>query len=234
MATIVDLRADATEGPAAFGFRFSQVSWDDYEAMLRIVGDSHIRVTYDRGELEVLSPPRPNQRPKKLLARMVETLTVVLGIPVASCGSWTIRRQDQRQGLEPDECYYIRNQPRIRGKRDLDLAVDPPPDLAIDVDPTGSSLDRQSIYAGLEVPGLWRLDDGKLSILELRPNGRYTETATSPNLPLLTLDRVARFLELAETMDETAWALSFIDWVRRDLAPHHEGWRERQPPRQVT
>ena len=83
----------------------------------------------------------------------MEIITEELGIEIASLGSCTWSREDLQKGLEPDECYYIQNEAVVRGKETITLSVDPPPDLAIEVDSTSSSLDRMGIYAALGMCG---------------------------------------------------------------------------------
>ena len=51
----------------------------------------------------------------------------------------TCDRQDLARGLEPDQCYYIQNEGKVWGKDHIDLQIDPPPDLAIEIDITSSS-----------------------------------------------------------------------------------------------
>src|SRR5262245_60663790 len=109
------------------GVVFDGVNWADYEAMLRIVGDRPIRVTYDRGVMEVRMPLPQHERVKKLLGRMIETIGEELDIPVVGVGSAPFGRQDLDRGLEPDECYYLAGAGRVRDWERIDLALDPPP-----------------------------------------------------------------------------------------------------------
>jgi len=91
-------------------------------------------------------------------------------MPYKSGGSTTFRRRDLEAGIEPDRCFYIQNQPALRGKRTLDLSIDPPPDLAIEVEISERLLDRVGIYERLGVPELWR-NDGKRSRVMLLGRG---------------------------------------------------------------
>jgi Uma2 family endonuclease len=81
-------------------------------------------------------------------------------------------------GVEPDNCFYFQNEPAIRGKLDLDLMVDSPPDLAIEIDITSKSLDRMPIYARLAIPEVWRFDQGALKIYH-SDGQEYVEHETS-------------------------------------------------------
>src|SRR5262249_46025463 len=156
------------------------------------------------GELEITLPLYEHESDGRLLGRLVGVLTEELGLPLKSGGTVTIRRRRQRRGLEPDEGFWIANAHRMAGHRRLDLRVDPPPDLAIEVDATRSSLNRMSIYANLGVPEVWRLRDGVLTFYRLS-SGAYTVTSNSISFPFLTAADLLPFLQQAiQAQDENA------------------------------
>lgn len=212
----------ATPDEAVHGL-LEGISWRSYESLLRDFdrGGSNVRITYDRGRLEFMSPAGGHERRKKRLARMVEALTEELNIPIASGGSTTLRRKLERRGLEPDECYWVAHEPRMRDKDEIDLDVDPAPDLAIEVENTRRLLDRLGIYAALGFPEIWRDDGSTVTAGRLQPGGTYLWGDSSGVFPFLPMAEVARFLALAETQDETTWIRSFRAWVRAELAPRH-------------
>ena len=190
------------------------VSWSTYQSLIQDLGDDPgKRLTYDQGNLEIMVPLPPHEDYKKRIGRLVETTTEELAIEIRSLGSTTWNRKDLRQGLEPDQCYYIQNEERVRGKADLDLTVDPPPDLAIEVDNTYSSLNRLAIYAALGVPEVWRFDGKTLTLYRLE-EGQYVIQETSTALPLLSQADILRFLQASQTMGETSWVRAFRQWVR--------------------
>ena len=116
----------------------SNVSWHTYESLLTDLEEQPgTKLTYDRGWLEIMTPLVSHESSKKLLGRFVEAATEELNIEMRSLGSLTCKRQDLERGIEPDQCYYMQNEAVMRGK-EVDLSVDPPPDLAIEVDITGS------------------------------------------------------------------------------------------------
>jgi Uma2 family endonuclease len=154
----------------------------------------------------------------KLLGQFVEVLTDLLDMPRRSGGSSTLDREDQERALEPDQCYYLENEPSIRDKHEIDLSVDPPPDLAIEVDITRSSLSRMEIYASLGVPEVWRFDEERLRVYLLGAEGRYQESNHSPHFPFLPLGETAAFLLRWNTMDETSLIRAFRRWVGELLA----------------
>jgi Uma2 family endonuclease len=214
MATTVEPRPIVV--PIEQRFVLFNIGWEGYEAMLKILGDRPIRTTYDRGNLELMSPSRAHEEAKYLLGCVIDTVTEELHIPRRGAGSTTWRREDLDRGLEPDACFYLANAERVRGKA-LDLSIDPPPDLAIEVDITRSSLDRMGVYAKLGVPEIWRYDGESLRIYLLQADGNYAESETSRSLPFLLPGEVARFLEQAGPMDHSEWGRQFRQWVRGEL-----------------
>ena len=98
-----------------------------------------------------------------------------------------------RGGLEADESYYIQNYARIQG-REVDLTIDPPPDLAIEIDLSLPDVEKSSIYARLGVPEIWRWRDGRLTVFTRHADGNYIERATSLALADFPLRELAAAL----------------------------------------
>jgi Uma2 family endonuclease len=193
-------------------------------------GRGGIRLTYDRGNLEIMTTSNAHEFYKKMLARVIELLTLTLNIPIRSCGHATCKRPDLAQGFEPDEWYYVRNANRISELRELDFEHDPPPDLAIEIEHTRSLIDRLAIYAALGVPEVWRFDGERLRVMALLPDGRYEEQAASPAFPFLPLNEVERVLLQAATTPETTLFRSFVTWVETALRPVYEARGGAAPP----
>jgi Uma2 family endonuclease len=189
------------------------VPWSTYETLLADLDLRATRLTYDRGNLEIMSPSEAHERLKKLIGRMIETLTEELAISIRSAGSATWRVEVRQQGLEADECYYVANEPMVRGRAEIDLAVDPPPDLAVEVELSPHQIDKMAIYAGLGVPEVWRCDGKTIRIELLQDDGSYVSGDRSAAFPFLPLDEVARFLGRRDATDETSWIRSFRQWV---------------------
>ena len=155
------------------------VSWQELEEILAEREDSSAtRLAYDRGTLEIIMPLPEHEYFKEIIGDLIKDLAEELDIDYESFGSTTWKREDKLAGVEPDNCFYIDKEPLIRGRLDIDLRQDPPPDLVLEIDLTSKSLDRQPIYARLGVPEMWRYDKGKLLIYRLE-GGDYAETETS-------------------------------------------------------
>ena len=205
--------------PPEGGVVFHDVGWGDYESMLQIVGERRIRVTYDRGTMEVRMPSQRHEQAAQWLGLFVTRLAEELEVPYEPLGMTTWRKLDAEKGLEPDQCYYIQHQAVVREKEELDLDVDPPPDLAIEVDITSSSLNRMAIYAELGVPEVWRYDGRTVVICHLGADGQYQAHETSRSFPGLRPADVERFIELGRTTDKLRWARELRAWVRAELIP---------------
>jgi Uma2 family endonuclease len=193
------------------------VPWEAYVAFCDALGERHIRVTYDQGEMEVMTLSSRHENQKCRLRRLVEFMTIDFEIEMVSAGSMTCRNEEMLRALEPDECYWIANAPLIRDRDDIDLDVDPPPDLALEFEISRSSLDRLSIYAVLKVPEIWRWDGSTLTVHILSPRGTYRVSKRSKAFPFLPLDEFSSFLK-RPGVGELELTLSFRDWLRENRA----------------
>lgn len=192
------------------------VSWRTYERLLRVFADRPgVRLTYDRGTLELMTLSHEHEHQAHLLGRLVVALTEELNLPLKGGRSTTFRRRRRQRGLEPDECYWITSEALVRGKDRIDLRRDPPPDLALEIDITHSSLDRLAIYAALGVPEVWRVDGPTLAFHVLGPDGLYSVRSHSLAFPQLTPADLTPFLTLRGQIDENTLLRQFRAWVRQ-------------------
>ena len=128
---------------------------------------------------------------KEIIGDLIKVLLEELDIEFWSLGSMTFKKESLR-GLEPDQCFYIENEAIIRGKGRIDLAIDPPADLALEIEITSRT--HPEIYAALGVPELWRFEKGKLQI-NILTDGQYQEVSTSPTFPEFPLvELIPQFL----------------------------------------
>jgi Uma2 family endonuclease len=197
------------------------VDWQAYERLLRIFENRHLRITYDQGTVEIMTLSSEQERFKHLILVLLLALAEELGKVLAGYGSMTLKRRLKKKGLEPDECFFIQNVSRVRGKRKLDLRKDPPPDLAVEIDLTRSSLNRMAIYAALGVPEVWRWTGNQLEVRLLGPQGGYELSETSRAFPGFRPAVIKKFIELEATHDQLLMLRSFRKWVREQIA---RGW----------
>jgi Uma2 family endonuclease len=204
----------ATITPAEQRIVLHNISWQTFETLLKETGeDRGSRFAYDCGMLEIMTPLFEHENPKIQLDRLIFALAEVLEIEIRSAGSTTLKREFVKRGIEPDNCYYIQNEPAIRGKQKLDLEADPPPDLAIEIDITRSSIDKFRIYSALGVSELWRYNGRVLSFYQLL-EGQYIERQISTAFPVVSASDIKQFIDQSQAIGEIALLKSFRAWLR--------------------
>jgi Uma2 family endonuclease len=149
--------------PATQLFLMEDVSWRYYEQTVAEFMDRHLRVTYDQGRMEIMTTGDTHELTKKVISRLLETYATEKDIPITGFGSVTCRKKNAKKGLDPDECYYVQTPPPAPTGKPLNLSKVPPPDFAIEIDVTNSSVPRQPIYAAFGVREIWRFDGEMLS-----------------------------------------------------------------------
>jgi len=183
----------------------NNIDWELYEALLMAHRDSSVpRFTYDDGCLEIMSPSADHEQIKDAVVQLVNIFAEENAINIKGFGSTTFRRKDLSKGFEPDACFYSTNLRKVQGKRELDLQYDPPPDLAIEIDITRSSLDKLSIFEKVGVPELWRFHNGVWRIFKLQPEG-YVEQSESSVLQGLAAGTISALIEQSLTLEPLAW-----------------------------
>lgn len=192
------------------------IGWDFYEEILKEFEDSNaLHFAYDDGFLEVEVPTRKHEKPNRILTRLVETICQELGINVDDTGQTTLRKKSKAKGVEPDTGFYIQNESKIRGKMEIDLRKDPPPDLVIEVDVTSPSLDKMPIYAALSVPEVWLYKGERVEFYKLEAN-EYQKIENSLALPVLSSAKTNEFLQSGLSESSSKWFQAVKDWVKEE------------------
>jgi Uma2 family endonuclease len=196
------------------------IGWAGYKTVLRLRGDrSRPKMLYLDGDLLLMSPALPHERLKSRLGLFVVEILVGLKIPFLMTGQTTFRRRKKDAGVEPDESYYLANEARVRGKKEIDLRVDPPPDLAIEAVHThGASMAVETLRR-LRVPEVWVCDDDGLRILVLQANRRYTESDRSLAFPFLTGAEILDWTQRPQVASDLEWMEDLRRWVQEELIP---------------
>uniref|UniRef100_UPI0019523566 Uma2 family endonuclease n=1 Tax=Spirulina sp. CCY15215 TaxID=2767591 RepID=UPI0019523566 len=149
------------------------VNWQEFEQILAELGEKRAsRIAYANRILEIMAPLPEHEADKGFISDFVKALLEELDIECYPLGSTTFKNELMKQGIEPDDCFYIKHEAAVRGKNRLDLTVDPPPDLALEIDITSRT--HPAIYQALGVPELWRFEKGRLKIAVLQGD-RYVE-----------------------------------------------------------
>ncbi|HIK12889.1 MAG TPA: Uma2 family endonuclease [Oscillatoriaceae cyanobacterium M33_DOE_052] len=195
----------------------TDVSWQMYEQLLEELQEHRSwRVNYSQGVLEIMAPLPEHEDDKSIITNLVEILLEELDMEFRNLASTTFKSETMNQGLEADSCFYIENEPAVRGKKRLDLTIDPPPDLAIEIDITSRT--RFNNYAALGVGELWRFNGIILEINVLQA-GAYIQCDESPHFPGFPLVKVIpEYLERSKIEGRNKTMKDFRAWVRGSLS----------------
>lgn len=184
----------ATQDADGDRFLLDGVTWEQYVAIRDALDERPgVRITFLRGDLEIMSPSRAHGNYKTVIARLLELYVVVRGIRAHGFGSTTYRNQPRERGLEPDECYCIGDAKDI-------------PDIALEVALSSGGRNKLEVYRGLGVKEVWfwrnaRLELFELGALDAQGLGRYQPIAKSRFLPDLDLAELARFALIEDQAD---------------------------------
>ncbi|MDY6938183.1 MAG: Uma2 family endonuclease [Cyanobacteriota bacterium] len=192
------------------------ISWSIYEQILADLGDDRsTRANYARGVLEILNPLPEHEDDKVMLGDFIKVILEELDLEFRSLGSTTFKRQDMDAGVEADDCFYIANEPKIRGKKRIDLETDPPPDLAIEIDITSRTTLKN--YLVLGVKEVWKFNGETLSIYRLE-GGEYIRSNMSFWFPGLSLTQmIPEYLERSRIEGRNTTMKQFRGWVRQQI-----------------
>lgn len=192
------------------------ISWQQLENILQEMGNKRAaRISYSNGWLEIMVPLPEHEKDKELLGDLVKILLEILQIDFEPFGSTTLKNEKMGQAVEPDTSFYIQNQAAVIGKNRIDLNIDPPPDLAIEIDITSrTQLDNYEI---LGVPELWRYKQQGLEIFLLQ-EGKYVKSQSSPNFPNIPIvELVNKYVQQCLTIGRSQAMRNFRVWIDTNL-----------------
>jgi len=205
--------------PVAFAYAqhlvLDDVSWELYDHLIQELDGRQIRMTFDNGRLEIMSPLPKHERWGSWIGRLIELMCLERSLQVECLGSTTFRNKAKQMGFEPDDCFYIQHAERaMKMEEAFDPDIDPPPDLSIEIDITSRSIDREPIFAAFGVQELWRFDGTQLTVLHLSEEGKYVEQNHSPAFPFLDISGFAGHVARKNQPDQVRTLNEFRAWVR--------------------
>ncbi len=210
-SNIYDVVSQMTDGAIE---TFHNVAWDEYEALLEQVGEARgLRISYNDGTLKVMSLSLEHEKYADFFKILVAHLSFRLRIDILFSGSTTMRKKKKSKGNEPDASFYIQAAPVVSDRSNLDLAVDPPPDVVVEVDIHHDSTSNDPIYAALVVPELWRYDGFEATIYHLQEN-EYIEAKASKALPIITSDILTEYLTRMRQDGALKAIIAFDEWLQ--------------------
>ena len=204
--------------PAEQRLTLNNIAWQTYEKLLDAFGEHRaVRLHYDEGVLEFMVPLEAHENPSDVIGDFIKVLVIESGLNIKSMASTTLRRQALLKGAEPDKCYYIQNEPLVRG-RTVDLEKDPPPDLVVEIDITHADIDKNALYASLGVPEFWRFNGSVLTIYQLEQD-QYLEVDISPTFPWVSKEVFYHFWQQGKKIGEAQAIRELKEWVKKNGGP---------------
>lgn len=192
---------------------FRNLDWQSFKQIHGLLTErTRARFTYDNGTLEITMPLEGHERSARLIELFIRVLVVEMGMKLKTMGSTTLDREDLLKSAEPDNGYYIQNYSLV-ADHEVNLNIDPAPDLVVEVDITHSDLNKNTLYASMGVPEFWRFNGRVWRILQL-VDGAYVERDRSPTFPIIAKTDLYQFLEAA-LLDEVEAETNFRQWVRQ-------------------
>jgi Uma2 family endonuclease len=200
------------------------IGWKGYKAMLRLRGRASVpRMTYLEGDLWLMSPSFFHESLAERLGSFVVEVAIGVGIAYLPAGHTTFRRLKKRGGVEADKSYYFANEGRVRGKRRIDLRIDPPPDLVVEAVYTHDATASIEVWRRLGVPEVWVCDETGLRILLRQANRRYAESESSVIFPFVAKAEIFDWVTRSPTTPELEWSREVRQWVQDVLVPRMRG-----------
>ncbi|UBF27364.1 Uma2 family endonuclease [Kovacikia minuta CCNUW1] len=195
------------------------LTWQSYQQILTALPDNRrARLIYDQGTLEITMPGEDHDFFSRMIGRfiwtLIEELGEQLGFEIKTMGSTTMDYPDLDKGAEPDEAFYIQNQPQVKGRK-VNFAADPPPDIVVEVDITHTDINKNRFYASIGVPEFWRFNGKVLRIYQLQ-NQKYVEVENSPTFAVVPKFRLYEFLEQCRTSEVQA-SKSLRTYIQQEL-----------------
>ena len=191
------------------------VSWETYK-QLSTAFEPHpsVLLTYDKGALEIMSVSLRHEKLKKLLGNVVEVIADEMEIDCVSSAQTTLRLETEERGLEGDDSFYFTYLEELRHQDEIDLAADPAPDLAIEVDISSPSVSKFPIYANMGVREIWRYHREAVRFYRLT-GGEYVETETSAFLPGVTPPELTELIAESQSLTSFVWRRKVRDYARQ-------------------
>jgi Uma2 family endonuclease len=186
-----------------------------YWQLMEVLSEQYLRHSYDGWTLEMMTPRRDHEWIKRLVGRMLETMALALDLPIQSTSSTTLSRSKHDRGLQPDESYYVGEHVATVASETYEPGVDPPPDLAIEVEATNPVVPRLPLFAAIGVREIWRWTGEEMEFLRLTRRRKYQKIQRSLAFPFLAAADVTRFLQERDPTNENAVVRRFVNWARK-------------------
>ena len=156
------------------------MSWMEYQQLVANRGNrSTPRLKFANGYLTLKMPTFKHGQLDAIVADLIVAILNQQQRDYVRTTPVTLQVPEQA-GIEPDHCFWVNNWAAVSGKSWIDLATDPPPDIAVEVDVTNFT--NVADYIPFEIPEVWLIRGDTLVIFALAPEG-YNQAESSQFFP---------------------------------------------------
>ncbi|WP_013322991.1 Uma2 family endonuclease [Gloeothece verrucosa] len=196
------------------------VSWETFNHLLNDLGNQRAsRLAYYQGIIEIMTPLGEHEHNNRFIDDLIRAIADELNLNLKKMGSLTLKKDNIKQGVEPDSCYYLKNEPLVRNKQTIDLNIDPAPDLVLEIDITSGSLDKLPIYGALGVTEIWRYNGNQLNVFILdKVTLTYHQSKNSRIFSWLDLKQIPQLIQQSLSDGDTATLKNFRRWIRENIS----------------
>jgi Uma2 family endonuclease len=227
MSVTIASQPSAESEPVEQRFEMGRVTWDAYLKISdALEGQPGLRLIYCDGRLSFVGKSRRHEWLSECLGHLVVGIAAYMGIPCEPAGEATYRRREKGAGLEGDRTFHFgANALKMRGGRDYDFTVDPPPDLAIEVEVSHPADEAVEAWGRARVPEVWRFNAAgfRCSFFRRLEDGSYESIARSLWLPELGTDDIVDLVREAEGTGMASGIAQLAGWVDRVIRPRRTG-----------
>jgi len=207
--------------------RWFNLGWEGYLGLLEIRGGKRRpKIIYLDGNAHLVTTTNIHEAMVDRLGMFVREVVVGLDIPCVSTRESNYKRKDMAAGVEPDDSFYLANYRSVAAKFEegrIDMDIDPPPDLALEIEHTNPAKQTVEILRRLRVPEVWVRKRKGPHFLILGEDGQYSEADKSLNFPFLSVVEVLEWVERPGMDSSTQWTRELRRWVQDVLAPRVRG-----------
>jgi Uma2 family endonuclease len=196
-----------------------RLSWDVYERINDQLGEGrNPRLIFCDGRLTIVVTSRRHDWFAERLGQLVVALAEAMKMLWEDAGQATFRRREMEAGLEGDKTFYLGENARLmKGPRNIDLTLQPPPDLAIEVEVSHSADAAMEAWGRLGVFEVWRFDpiSDEFHFWLRQADGGYSPAARSAAFPALSASDVVEQMRSASELGASVWHIQLRNWASK-------------------
>ena len=200
--------------PPGASLQLQDVSWEEYQRLLDGLDERpRFKMTYNFGDLHIMTKTFRHESFANLFGFLIVVLAEELDFEFISGGTTTLSSENTLSGAEGDDCFYFDHLEEIAPKDRLDLNVDPPPNILVEVDITNPTIKKFPTYATLRIPEIWHFDGTVFTFHQLSESG-YSEATHSLRFPFLSAEVLPTFLLIGKKEGTMKMMKAFRAWVK--------------------